>query len=116
MFNIFRQLQISSTTITNRPILQPASVLPIYTPHTSATSFSEQKHLPLIKERMVKANLVQKANFKCKSPISRRPGSSLSRSTNAVINTPQLQTKVYNPFKVFNKTHFEMFSYVLSLL
>jgi hypothetical protein len=49
---------------------------------------------------MIKANLAQKASFKCKSPLPYRPDSSLSRSTTAVITASQLQIKTYNPLKV----------------
>ncbi|CAF3656598.1 unnamed protein product [Rotaria sordida] len=93
------QLQIPSSNFTNRSILQPTPVLPIYAPHRSVTLFAEQQHLPLIKDRIIKANLSQKASFKCKSPPLHRPDSSLSRSTTAVINASQLQTKTYNPLK-----------------
>ncbi len=51
---------------------------------------------------MIKANLAQKASFKCKSPPPRRSDSSLSRSTTALITASQLQIKTYNPLKVFD--------------
>ena len=51
---------------------------------------------------MIKANLTQKASFKCKSPLPHRPDSSLSRSTTAVITASQLQIKTHNPLKVFD--------------
>ncbi|CAF3948618.1 unnamed protein product [Rotaria sp. Silwood2] len=91
-------LQIPSSNFTNRSILQPTPILPIYAPHRSVTLFAEQQHLPLIKDRMIKANLSQKASFKCKSPTC-RPDSSISRSTTAVVTASQLKTKTHNPLK-----------------
>jgi hypothetical protein len=99
-FSSFRRLQGPSSIMPNRTVLQPTPVLPIYSPRRSITLFTEQQHLPLIKERMIKANLAQKACFKCKSPLPYRPDSSLSRSTTAVITASQLQIKTYNPLKV----------------
>lgn len=96
----FRQLQLPSSSFANRTVLQPTPVLPIFTPHRSVTLYAEQKHLPLIKDRMVKANLSQRATFKSKSPLPYRPESSLSRSTTAIVTASQLQTKTYNPLKV----------------
>ncbi len=49
---------------------------------------------------MIKANLAQKASFKCKSPSPYRPDSSLSRSTAAAMTASQLQIKTYSPLKV----------------
>lgn len=96
----YRQLQISSSNYTTRPVLQPTPVLPIYAPNRSVTLYTDQQHLPLIKERIIKANLLQKATFKCKSPLPYRPDSSISRPTTAVITAAQLPTKIHNPLKV----------------
>ncbi|CAF3602731.1 unnamed protein product [Adineta steineri] len=89
----------SSSTPINRLVLQPTPVLPIYTSNYPVTLFTEQQHLPVVKDRMIKANLTQKANFKCKSPPFFRSESSLSRSTVAVVATSQMQTKSNNPLK-----------------
>jgi hypothetical protein len=98
-FSFFRRLQIHPPTNINRPVLQATPILPIYTPRRSVTLYTSQQHLPLLKERIIKANLAQKASFKCKSP---RPDSSLSRSTSAIVTSSQLQFKPYNPLKVFD--------------
>lgn len=103
VFFFNRRLHISSTTNINRPVLQPTPILPIYTSHRSTTLIIGQSHLPLVKERILKANLAQKANFKCKSPLPFRPDSSLSRSTTALLTASQLQMKTYNPLKVLGK-------------
>ncbi len=99
-------------------MLQPTPILPIYTSHRSVILFTEQKHLPFIKDRMIKANLAQKANFKCKSPAFYRPDSSLSRSTAAVVNTSQVPTKTNNPFKVsyFSQINLESFLFTKYLI
>ncbi|CAF1168400.1 unnamed protein product [Adineta steineri] len=89
----------SSSTPTNRLVLQPTPVLPIYTSNYPVTLFTQQQHLPVVKDRMIKANLTQKANFKCKSPPFFRSESSLSRSTVTVVATSQIQTKSNNPLK-----------------
>ena len=81
-------------------MLQPTTILPIYSPRRSITLINGQQHLPIIKERMIKANLAQKASFKCKSPLPYRPDSSQSRSTTVVMTASQLQMKTYNPLKV----------------
>ncbi|CAF4322960.1 unnamed protein product [Rotaria socialis] len=93
------QHQISSSSFTNRSVLQPTPVLPIYAPHHSVTLYTEQQHLPLIKDRIIKSNLSQRANLKCKSPLPYRSDSSLSRSTTAVITATQVATKTHNPLK-----------------
>ncbi|CAF0957209.1 unnamed protein product [Adineta steineri] len=89
----------SSSTPINRLVLQPTPVLPIYTSNYPVTLFTQQQHLPVVKDRMIKANLTQKANFKCKSPPFFRSESSLSRSTVTVVATSQIQTKSNNPLK-----------------
>jgi len=99
-FKSFRRLQVPSSTNLNRPVLQPTPILPIFAPRRSVTLYTNQQNLPLIKDRMIKANLAQKASFKCKSPPPHRPDSSLSRSTTAIITASQLQMKTYNPLKV----------------
>lgn len=100
----FRRLHVPSATNNNRTVLQPTPILPIYTSRRSVTLIAAQpKHLSLLKDRMIKATLGQKASFKCKSPLPYRPDSSLSRSTTAVLTASQLQIRTNNPLKV--KTH-----------
>lgn len=96
----FRRLQIPSTNNLNRTVLQPTPILPIFPPRRSITLYTTPQNLPILKERMIKANLAQKASFKCKSPLPYRPDSSLSRSTTAVVTNSQLQIKTFNPLKV----------------
>ncbi len=96
-------------------MLQPTPILPIYTPRRSITLYTRQQHLPLIKDRMIKANLAQKANFKCKSPLPYRPDSSLSRSTTAVVTASQLQMKTYNPLKVLGFEFVNLIFYLNSI-
>lgn len=84
----------------NRPVLQPTPVLPIYTPRRSNGFYADQHYLPLIRDQMVKANLNQRANFKCKSPAPHRSESSLSRSTTAGLTNSRQQKKSFNPLKV----------------
>ncbi len=64
---------------------------------------------------MIKANLAQKANFKCKSPLPYRPDSSLSRSTTAVVTASQLQMKTYNPLKVLGFEFVNLIFYLNSI-
>ena len=84
----------------NRPVLQPTPVLPIYTPRRSSGFYADQHYLPLIRDQMVKANLNQRATFKCKSPAPHRSESSLSRSTTAGLTNSRQAMKAYNPLKV----------------
>ncbi len=58
--------------------------------------------MTLIRDRIIKTNLAQKASFKCKSPLPHRPDSSLSRSTTAMLTASQMQIKTNNPLKVFD--------------
>ena len=89
--------------MSNRSILHPAPIIPIYSSRRSVAFINNSQHVPVLKERMIKANLAQKASFKCKSPLPYRPDSSLSRSTTAVLTASQLQMKTYNPLKVIIK-------------
>jgi hypothetical protein len=77
----------------NRTVLHPTPILPIYAPRRSVT---------LLRDRIIKTNLAQKASFKCKSPPPYRPDSSISRSTTAMLTSSQLQMKISNPLKVFD--------------
>ncbi|UJR33151.1 hypothetical protein I4U23_020608 [Adineta vaga] len=89
----------TASTHVNRPVLQPTPILPVYTSRRSITLFADQQHLPLIKDRMIKANLTQKASLKCKSPTLHRSDSSLSRSTTVAPTITQVPIKSNNPLK-----------------
>ncbi|CAF0943191.1 unnamed protein product [Adineta ricciae] len=93
------RFQTVSATNSNRPVLQPTPILPIFTSRRSVSLIADQQHLPLIKDRMIQANLAQKTSLKCKSPPLYRSDSSLSRSTTAVHSTNQPPTKSNNPLK-----------------